>query len=222
MLIDRKEFLRRQKEREERRTSGETYQRSNVSFMALGSGEEAVIRFAPADMHEILYFHNETDDWKSRKIACNRTDFKDPIDNCPFCAAKVPLKSRYYVKMLQYVRDEDGNVEIVPKVWDAPTMYVSKIMNLEEEYGDLSNMVFKMKRNGAGQQTTYDFLPTMSTIYNESIYKKDFSELENYKALGTLVKELTVDEMKELLSGEERPTTNITEVTYSKPRKVSY
>lgn len=220
MLISRDAFVKRQKEREERRNSGEQFVRSNVSFMTLGSGDEAVIRFAPSDKHEIIYFHNETDDWKSRKIACTREDFKDPIDNCPFCAAKKPLKSRYYVKMLQYVRNDDGDIEIVPKVWDAPTMYVTKIMNLEEEYGDLSNMVFKMKRNGAGQQTTYDFLPAMSTIYNESIYKKDFSELENYKALGTLVKELPVEEMRSLLT-EEVPVQPAT-VNVSTARKVTY
>ena len=218
MLISREEFLKNQKEREARRAEQGDQPRSNVSFMALGDGDEAIVRLAPLDWDEIIYFHNETDDWKSRKIACNRNDFKDPLDKCPFCAAKMPLKSRYYVKMIQYTRDENDQVVATEKVWDAPTRYVSTLMGREEEYGPVQDMVYKMKRSGSGQNTTYDFLPMMSNIYNESIYKKEFGGLENYKALGTLVKELTAEEMKALLSGAKEET----EVQQTAPRRVTY
>jgi len=218
MIIDRNEFLRNQKEREARRAAAGDQPRANVSFMALGDGDEAIVRLAPLDWNEIIYFHNETDDWKSRKIACNRTDFKDPLDKCPFCAKKMPLKSRYYVKMIHYTRDENGEVVATEKVWDAPTRYVSVLVDREEEYGPVQDMIFKMKRTGSGQTTTYDFLPMMSKIYNDDVYKKNFGGLENFKALGTLVKELSVDEMKEIL-GEEIPAP---EVRQAAPRKVTY
>jgi len=223
MLISREDFIKNQKERNARRAAQGDTPRSNVSFMTLGDGDEAIIRLAPLDWNEIIYYHNETDDWKSRKIACNRTDFKDPLDKCPFCAKKMPLKSRYYVKLLQYVRDENNNVVATEKVWDAPTRYVSILMDCENDYGPVQDLIFKMKRTGAGQQTTYSFLPMISKIYNEDVYKKDFGGLQNYKALGSLVKELTVEEMNSILNNEPASVVQSDDsYTTTAPRKVTY
>ena len=219
MLVSRLDYLKNRKEREERRA--EQGERSNVRFMTLGDGGEAIVRLAPLDDDEIIYFHTETDDWKSRKIACLREDFRDPIDNCPFCAAKMPLKSRYYVKLIHYERDDEGNVVATPKVWDAPARYVSVLTDREEEYGPVQGMIYKMKRTGNGQNTTYDFLPMMSKVYNDDVYKKDFSGLENYKALGTVIKELSADEMKNILAGEVIAAAE-EEVHQSAPRRVTY
>lgn len=218
MLLSREQYLKNRKEREERREA--QAERSNVRFMALSDGGEAIVRLAPLDGDEIIYFHTETDDWKSRKIACLREDFRDPITACPFCAAKMPLKSRYYVKLIHYERDDEGNIVATPKVWDAPARYVSVLTDREEEYGPVQDMIYKMKRTGNGQSTTYDFLPMMSKIYNDEVYKKDFSGLEGYKAMGTIVKELSADEMQTLLEGEapaeeEQPQT-------TQPRRVVY
>ena len=51
-----------------------------------------------------------------------------------------------------------------------------------DEYGDLRDVVFKIKRRGArgSLQTTYDILPANSNIYKEEIYKKDFSCFNNF------------------------------------------
>lgn len=219
MIVSREQYLANRKEREERREAQQ--ERSNVRFMTVPSDGEAIVRLAPLDENEIIYFHTETDDWKSRKIACLREDFRSPITDCPFCAAKMPLKSRYYVKLIHYERDDDGNVVATPKVWDAPARYVSVLSDREEEYGPVQDMIYKMKRTGTGQTTTYDFLPMMSKLYNDDVYVKDFSGLENYKALGTVVKELSAEEMKSLLSGEPVKETPQTPVQ-TQPRRVTY
>ena len=66
MFISREEFLKNQKEREARRAEYGDQPRSNVSFMSLADGDEAIIRLAPLDWNEIIYFHNEKEKFNEK------------------------------------------------------------------------------------------------------------------------------------------------------------
>ena len=78
--------------------------------------------------------------------------------------------------MIHYVTDtQTGAIVPVPVVWDrAATEYANKFKTLIEEYGPLSNLIFKIKRNGkAGDMsTTYEILMGNQTMYPIEQYPK--------------------------------------------------
>lgn len=155
-------------------------------------GDTAIVRFAyhsPSEF-DIVTIHKVQCDtekygkiWKS--VSCLRGPY-DPIDNCPLCKAGVKLSRKIYVKMLEYVKDENGN--IVPKavVWERPAEgkndFVKKLMSIiGSGYGDLSKYVFIIRRNGAKGSllTSYDINFANPEIYPSSIYVEDFKAFDD-------------------------------------------
>jgi len=173
--------------------------------------DEAIVRFNYSSSKEfnLLKVHTVKVGDNYRFISCLRAHGLEPLDNCPLCLAGEKIQSKMFVKLLEYVKDEQGNIELKPKIWARPVSFSNQLKAYLEEYGDLRNIVFKIKRNGAkgDMQTTYDLIVPNQTIYNENIYKKDFSafddfdlkyhsyydltynEIENYMKTGQIVKE---------------------------------
>ena len=228
--ISREEFLKRQKERQERATNFQN-QGPRVSYFSLKEdGDEAVVRFAytsPEELYaDIFPTHQVTIDGKFRRVKCLRENYKSPLADCPMCAAGTPVSERFYIRLVEYSRNDNGEIEIVPKVWERPTSYVSTLNDFFDEYGNISEMVFKVKRSGerGSLQTTYSILPANQKIYNESLYPADFSAYNDYQIVGGALVSKTAEEMKELLGEkasdvEEKPTPSITQTA---PRKVTY
>lgn len=211
--LSREEFLKMQQERQERaNTPRQTQpQASRVGFFGLkDDGDEAIVRFAYSNPDEIEVFttHAVTINGKFRKVNCLRT-FKDPIDNCPLCAAGQNFQQRVYIKLIEYVRNDDGTITPTPKVWERSSSYVQILTNLFTEYGDISDCVFKIKRAGAkgDMKTTYSIMFGNPSIYNSQLYPKDFSAFENYKILGGPLMDKNYDELKELVSDAAEVTT---------------
>jgi hypothetical protein len=214
--LSREEFLKAQQERQERANAPrQTQSQTRVGFFGLkNDGDEAIVRFAYSNPDEIEVFttHAVTIDGKFRKVNCLRT-FKDPIDNCPLCAAGQSFQQRVYIKLIEYVRNEDGSITPTPKVWERSASYVQILTNLFTEYGDISDCIFKIKRSGAkgDVNTTYSILFGNPSIYNSQLYPKDFSAFENYKILGGPLMDKNYNELKELVSdAAEVPTQHQT------------
>lgn len=229
-FISRETYLRQQKERQER----EEYYRNQgprVSYFGLkDDGDEAIVRFPYSDPSEFDIFttHQTQIDGRFRRVSCLREDFTDAIDKCPMCAAGIPIQQRFYVKLIEYTRDENNEVVATPKVWERSLSYVQMISDLIEEYGDIREYVFKIKRSGkkGSLQTTYSILPANQKIYNNETYPADFSAFENYKVLGHALMDKDKDGMLELLGAtkEEEPVEEKPQTTYqqAQPRKVVY
>lgn len=122
-----------------------------------------------------------------QKVECT----KDTGD-CPLCGKEgVKDVTRFLVLMVGYVV-KDGKVELVPVVWDRPYGYATELKGKMDEYGDLTEHLFKIKRNGIGQNTTYSTDVILNTtVYKPEIYVKDFSVVENTQVDKILVRRMS-------------------------------
>lgn len=180
-----------------------------VGFFTLkNDGDEAIVRImhdSPEDF-DILAVHQTTVDGKFRNVSCLRSP-SDPMDMCPFCAANKKFATRLYIHLIQYVRDENNQIVAQPKVWERSTAYAKQLAEYINEYGPLSDMIFKIKRSGAkgSMDTTYTIIPANAKLYPEDIYVKDAEALADYQALGHAVLDKNYEEMIAMLDGA--PTT---------------
>lgn len=170
--------------------SAQTKERSNVGYFKSlkDNGDTAIVRFAyhsPSEF-DIVTIHKAQINGNWRSISCLKGPY-DSVDNCPLCKAGVKLNRKIYVKMLEYVRDENGN--IVPKavIWERPAEgkndFVKKLMSIiGAGYSDLSKYVFTIKRNGfkGSLDTTYDVNPANPDIYPANVYVPDFKDFEGF------------------------------------------
>lgn len=213
--ISREEFMAQQESKQAKRTE------NKVGFFKIPEGGEAVIRFAyttPEDI-AIVTFHQVAEpgkpEYQGKRYNCTRTSLNDPISNCPLCQTGLPVKQKIFLNLVEYTRDESGNIVANPKVWERSTAWYGKLMSLFEEYGDISDCIFKIKRTGSGMETRYsDPMLANPTVYNSEVYKKDFSAFEGYKIIGGLV--------AEKFEGQPDTAETVAPVTESAPRKVTY
>ena len=186
---------------------------SGVGFFSLkNDGDEAIVRImhdSPED-YDILSVHPIKVGDKYTKVEC--IDDNVHADSCPLCRAEgVKLQYRFFVHMIQYVKDEQGNIVSKPVVWDRSAREMSTKLNaLIQEYGPLSDCVFKVRRNGkAGEKTTtYEIMFGNPNIYRSDLYPKDSGVFKGYSASGKQVMIKTADEMRHFLSNGTFPDKN--------------
>lgn len=165
---------------------------NNVEFFSLkNDGDTALVRFMHDDVFsfELYTVHNiTTKEGKFRKINCLRNP-EDPFDKCPLCEAGERVQQRFFIHLIQYVQDETGRIVGLPKVWERSATYAHKLKSLMDEYGPLSDCIFKIKRNGVAgsRDTSYDIMFCNPAAYNLEQYPKNFEAFSNYKALGGIV-----------------------------------
>lgn len=195
-------------------------QRPRIAYFALSNdGDEAIVRFMindPSDF-DIVDVHTATINGKQRKVNCIR-DAKDDLSKCPFCEEQKPVQRRFYIHLLEYTRGENGEVIATPKIWERSSSYITTLKNLCQEYGPLSDNIFKIKRNGApgSVDTTYSILFGNPNMYSSSVYKKDENAFKEVKALGTCVFDYSYDQLKNLLHPESQiQSTPSTSSSYS-------
>lgn len=230
--ISREEFIAQQ---EKKANNGSNFSDGpRVGYFSLkNDNDEAVVRFIYTSEDEVyddivITHKTHTTDGKFRRINCLR-NYNEPISKCPFCSAGEQSQQRIYLKMLEYTRDDNGNITTTPKIWERPTSYVNSLIDKINEYGNLSDCIFKVKRHGrAGDmKTTYSIDLANPNIYNSNLYPKDFSAFESYEIIGTAVLDKTFDEMVEMLPSSGSTETNTTTTTSSNvntsaPRRVTY
>lgn len=194
---------------------------NGVSFFSLkNDGDEAIVRIMhdSVDDFDILTTHPITVGGKFRSINCIREP-RDPMDKCPLCQNGTKVQSRIFIHMVQYINHPDGSVEAKPVVWERSITYATKLKNDIDEYGPLSNCIFKIRRNGkAGDmQTTYDMRLGNPAMYNEANYPKLTDAFKGYTALGTVVLDKNFDEMQTFVTSgafpeADRPSTTARQV----------
>lgn len=165
---------------------------NGVGFFSLkNDGDEAIVRImhdSVADF-DILTCHSAKVGDKFRKINCIRNPL-DSVDNCPLCAKGEKIQQRFFVHMIQYEKDAQGQIISKPVVWERSAgEYGTKLKNMIAEYGPLSDCIFKVKRNGrAGDMgTTYELMFGNPSIYRADLYPKKPELFDGYSACGTVV-----------------------------------
>lgn len=176
----------------------------SVGFFSLrNDGDEAIVRIMhdSTDSFDIVSTHAIQVGGKYRRVNCCRTPY-EPVEVCPLCASGNPSQQRFYVHLIQYVRNENGQIVAEPKVWERSLSYATTIKNLIVEYGPLSDMLFKIKRNGAAgsMDTTYSIMYASPNMYPETAYPKVGGAFEGYTAIGTAVLDKTKEDLAAFVS----------------------
>lgn len=185
---------------------------NNIGFFNLvNDGDEAIVRImhdSTADFN-IFTTHSINLDGKYRKINCIR-DPREPVDMCPLCRQNIKSQNRIFINMLQYFKEEDGSIVAEPVVWERSMAYATKLKNLIDEYGPLSDCIFKIKRNGAkgSMDTTYDIFYCNPKIFRDDLYEKVEGAFKDQRILGTIVLDKNVDEITTFLQTGKFPQTS--------------
>ena len=160
-----------------------------VEFFSLKNhGDEAIVRImhdSVADF-DIITTHPVKVGNFWGKVNCIR-DPREPMDNCPFCKSGVKIQQRFFIHMIQYIKDPSTNqITAKPVVWErAANEYAIKFRTLIDEYGPLSNCVFKIRRNGQAQpmDTTYEIEVVKSkkdsVVVDRKTQEEGYIKLEN-------------------------------------------
>lgn len=193
---------------------------SKVGYFKLGDGEEALVRLNCSTISdlEIATIHSIKVKDKFRNVSCLRKSVTEPIDNCPLCKDGNQAKTRVYVKLIKYDVDEFGKVKgIVSLVANLPKKYGDTISNLIQEYGDLREQVFKIKRVGSELNTTYTFMYMNPVKYSEANgFVKDFTDFEGFNLVPHSFIERTKEDINEFLITGEFPLPTRKETTETK------
>ena len=185
-------------EKSENRSTG------NVKFFSLkNDGDEAIVRILcdSPEQYELLTAHTVKVGERWTKVECLNESARDT--NCPLCNADVKMSTRLFIPMIQYNKDENGAIVPVAVMWDRSAHeMVPKLNGMLQEYGPLSDCVFKIRRNGkAGDmKTTYEILFANPNIYRPDMYPKDGASFEGFSVRGTMVWSKTAEELVEFLN----------------------
>lgn len=188
-----------------------TNNENSVGFFSLkGDGDEALVRIMHDDLSslEALSTHNIQVNGKYRRVNCLRESPVSPMSSCPLCESGNKRSDRLYVHLIEYTKDENGQVAASPKVFDRPISEATVLRNLLNEYGPLSDCLFKIKKNvpnGDKLRTTYTYIFANPNVYPEAAYKKIPDVFKNYSALGRAVMNKSVEDTKVFLNTGDFP-----------------
>lgn len=160
-------------------------------FKMKNDKDEALIRLNVSSLDSLQFatVHQLGAAQKWMKVGC-----LNPVgsyqDTCPLCAAVKAgntsigkASKKVYVQMLVSYKDTATGqfASAIPVVWERPAAFSQEIANLLKDYGDLTQRVFKITRNGAAgnMQTTYSisYIP----IYDKpETVSMDFSAFNNF------------------------------------------
>ena len=169
---------------------------NHISYFSLrNDGDSAIVRFNIHGLSDIAVdsVHRvKTNDGKTRVVSCLRSTPHDPISDCPLCEHGEQLNYRLFIPLVVYEQVDGGNVELKAAVWEQGIKTRNTLKGLIEEYGDLTENLFKVTRHGAAgsKDTTYSILPANPNVYKSEIFVKDLSAFDdpNYMSRFILVK----------------------------------
>ena len=206
---------------------------TKVGFFSLkNDGDEAIVRIMHDDpsTFDICAIHPYQVNGKFRNINCIR-DPREEVEKCPLCEAGVRLQYKIFIHLIEYDKDERGNIIPTPKVWERSMAYADQLKDYIIEYGPLSDMIFKIKRSGkaGSQNTTYTILPANASVYRPDLYPKDTSLFDGYTAIGNAIYNTDYNGMQRLLSDDSTqytprvsPVTATPVAEYAPPQRVTY
>lgn len=210
-------------------------------FSLRNDGDEAIVRFRYDNTSEFKIYTVHDVELESngrrnrRKVSCLRNP-KDPINMCPLCASGRNSRNTFLIEMIQYFTDSNTNTIVSkPVVWERSMTYANRLKSLIDEYGPLSDCVFKIKRCGAAGSvdTTYEIYYGNPKMYPDDVFVKDFSAFDSINFMGTLILNKNFDEISQFISTGRFPQTQqsnentqanyvANEATYSQPSTPQY
>ena len=172
----REELKAKQQEKIQKKDSTKRVDVDFIGNYLKDDGSTAIVRFPYKSLDDVMYETVHMVDYPGAKW---QKSVRCLDENCPLCAEGNKIKTRAYIKALVY-EGSGNNVTIHPAIWDRPQAFAdSELKTAMDEYGDegdITHILFKIKRTGEGQQTRYNLIPIIGKdhIYPESVYKLDF------------------------------------------------
>lgn len=205
---------------EQQRASGDTrkQQTAGVRYFSLAEdGDSAIVRFNIKGINDLIIegVHRvKTSDGKTRTVSCLRESAHEPLEHCPLCANGENPQYRVFLPMIMYTQEDNGTVSAFPAVWDQGIRIRDTLKSYVEEFGDLTNYVFKITRHGkrGDMKTTYQIMPTNQNIYKEEVFVKDFSAFEDPNYLERFVMHRDIADIQEFMQTGDFPLPQKEEV----------
>ena len=186
-------------------------------------GDEAVIRLnykTKADF-KVVTVHRILLDGKWRNVECIKSLY-DTKDKCPLCASGDKMKSKVFAQLLQYIKDEQGNITSEPKIWERGYVFVNEILDAigdAVEDGKIApntpicDIVFKVKRIGAkgSLDTKYKLKVMQPAVVPENVFTKDFSAFTNFDSAHHDYFTKTAEELKYYVENKKFPEADTKE-----------
>jgi len=166
-------------------------------FSLENDGDYEQVRLMYNDMNDVDCFSVHEIEVSGNKywVNCLR-EYDQPIDDCPLCAAGNKLNVKLWVPL--YLK----NTKEV-KIWERGRTFLSKLESASRRFTPLVSNIFEIERNGkkGDKDTTYELIH----ISRDAVQLKDLPELP--EIVGTIVKELTKEEMEDFLATGKLPST---------------
>lgn len=182
---------------------------NSVAFFSLkNDGDEAIVRIMhdTVESFDLVSKHQVKINNRFFNVNCVR-DPSSSVEACPLCAAGYNLENKIFIHMLRYNREQDGRISCMPVVWERSLAYAKQLQSLINEYGNLSDYIFKIKRHGApgSRDTTYDILFVNQVQYNSPEFAKNASLFDGYRALGRAVLDKNINDINVFLQTGDFP-----------------
>ena len=134
-------------------------------------------------------------------VNCLR-EYNQPVDDCPFCKAKLPKSARIYIPVFD---EKDGTF----KFWDRPNSFYSQLSGVCSRNPNTVSQVFEIERNGeeGSNRPGYQFYPIGQpdgTTIDDILDDCDFEEMPN--PVGTKILDKNADEMEYYITHGEFPS----------------
>lgn len=187
-------------------TYSKSEKRPDLNYFKIKEDEGvAIVRFNYASLNDVkVYTIHKVGKFPHTKTVNCLMEHGD-TNECPLCASGNERMGRLYVPLIEYVQDAQGNVSINPCIWERPYSFKDKIKSLIEEYGDLRDYIFKIKRIPGAKYPTYDLIPANPKMYTDEIYHKDFSAFTDLKIVGRFVPDRTFEDLLTYVKTGELP-----------------
>lgn len=182
-------------------------------------GDEVIVRFAYESVKEfnLQTVHKVKVGDKFRTVACLG-------DGCPLCASGDKVRTKFYVKIVEYIKDENGKVFPKSVIWERPANFSKKIisaytqaveMGVYPTTSTIGDVVFKIKRNGAkgSMDTDYDVIPANPNIFKADVYVKNFEDFADLDLAHHSYMVRTAEEVSTFVETGDFPVIEKTEVT---------
>lgn len=182
-------------------------------FFALKKDKDyAIVRFMYATPKEFQIFETHkaiTPKFKfGRTVYCPR-DTNEPMSKCPLCNAGYKVQQKFYVKLIEYVKNPDGTVTAEAKIWERPYGFAFELASKAELYGGLNNNLFIVTRHTPNpnnlQDTTYSVDLAPSNVYPETMYPNKPELFDNYNIVGSALYAPSVEELNYYLANGDFP-----------------
>lgn len=171
---------------------------TGTRFFALKDDKDtAQVRFMYSGVDDIECFAVHQLDvkgeaFKKRYVNCLR-EYRDPLDKCPFCAAKMGTRVKLMVPLYNV------DTETV-QLWDKGKKFINQLTSLCGRYSSadtpLCAHIFEIERNGKAkdQSTTY----SIYEISKDDTILEDLPEVPD--VLGSIIEDMSPEDMENYLA----------------------